>query len=147
MGKSAAQTIKDLSGQVVSFYGGDASKLWDSDKIEVIKGRLLGIYGVGEGISSMTLNILLREGKIKLDPPEYAKLDVKPDIHVQRVFYRTGLADKQEKGAAILAAREVHPRYPGKLDSPAWKIGQEYCFAECPNCQPCPLTGPCLRRY
>jgi len=145
--QQAAQTIKDVSGQVVSYYGGDASRLWDSDKIEVIRERLLAIYGVGKGIASMILNILLREGKIKLDPAEYPKLDVKPDIHVQRVFYRTRLADKQEEQAAIAAAREAYPQYPGKLDSPAWKIGQEYCFAESPNCQLCPLTGPCLRRY
>jgi endonuclease-3 len=145
--QQAAQTIKELSVHIVSFYEGEASRLWDSDKIDVIKRRLLSILGVGEGIASMTLNILLREGKINLNPGEYAKLDVKPDVHVQRVFYRTGMAEKQEKEAAILAARKFYPQYPGKLDSPAWKIGQEYCFAESPNCQLCPLTGPCLRRY
>jgi uncharacterized HhH-GPD family protein len=145
--QQAAQTIKDLSGQVVSYYGGDASKLWGSDRIEVIRERLLAIYGVGKGIASMILNVLLREGKIKLAPEEYHKLDVKPDIHVQRVFYRTGLAEKQEEKEAIMAAREAYPQYPGKLDSPAWKIGQEYCFPDTPNCRPCPLTGPCLRRY
>lgn len=142
----AAETIKDLSQKVVSLYNGDASSLWNTSRVGEIKRRLMEIKGVGPGIADMTVNLLLREGWLNLDKSEWRKIDVKPDVHVQRVFYRTGLADSQDERSAALAARLTYPEYPGKLDQPAWQIGLKYCHPSFPSCNSCPINPECLKR-
>lgn len=144
--RQAAETIQDLSRQVMLKYSGDASRLWQAKSIKEIKSRLMSIRGVGPGITDMTLNILLREGWLCIESSEYSRIDVKPDVHVQRVFYRTGLSDSQDERAAIIAARRAYPEYPGKLDQPAWQIGLKYCSPNSPSCSECPLSTACLRK-
>jgi endonuclease III len=75
------------------------------------------------------------------------KLDLKPDIHVRRVFWRTGLVARNEVSdkALIDAARCLAPDYPAVLDAPAWDIGRQWCRPRRPNCSDCPIGEVCRR--
>jgi endonuclease III len=74
------------------------------------------------------------------------QIDVKPDVHLVRVFQRLGLIDHESENEAIRAARRLNPEFPGELDWPAWRIGQLWCHAKKPDCAQCPLTGDCAKR-
>ena len=74
------------------------------------------------------------------------QLDVKPDVHVSRVFQRTGLIYYSDSpNEAKRTAWMLNPDFPGELDWPAVNIGQNWCHAEFEkrNCKECPLEGVC----
>jgi endonuclease III len=71
--------------------------------------------------------------------------DIAFDVHVRRVFLRTGLAERDELEHMLRSARELNPTRPGALDYPAWWIGHEWCRPVDPSCDACPLAGPCPR--
>jgi len=144
--RRAAETILDCARQVAERWNGDASKIWDTTDVRDITSRLVGIRGVGNGIAHMVVNILINDGKLQLPESELRRIDVKPDVHVQRVFYRTGLAEAQDAQSAIRGARIAYPNYPGALDQPAWQIGRKYCHPRSPLCGTCPLEEFCIKR-
>ena len=144
--RQSAETILDCASQVVQRWNGAASQIWNTTHVRDITARLQSIRGVGRGIAHMIVNILISDGKLRLPDSELKQIDVKPDIHVQRVFYRTGLAENQDAQSAINAARIAHRNYPGALDQPAWQIGREYCRPTSPRCGECPLERSCIKR-
>jgi len=144
--RDSARTIVDCANQVVSRWRGDASRIWATTDVREILARLDDIFGVGRAIASMIINILIRDGKLELPPDQLARVDVKPDTHIRRVFFRTGLSEKESEKAAIDAGRKANPRYPGELDMPAWQIGREYCDPGLPHCGKCPLEKACSKR-
>jgi endonuclease III len=75
-------------------------------------------------------------------------LDVKPDIHVMRVFARSGLIEKSAKeNDAIEMAKKLHPKFPGALDAPAFIIGVEWCRPTKKKCEKCPISKACPSEY
>ena len=75
---------------------------------------------------------------------EMEKLGIPVDVHVRRVFLRTGLADRNRNGIKdiIATARELHPDRPVDLDS-AWDVGRNWCDKGNPNCGECVLRDVC----
>lgn len=71
--------------------------------------------------------------------------DVAFDIHLRRVFLRTGIADRDDMGHMVRAARSLHPERPGELDNPAWDVGRRWCTAGTPACSSCSLVAVCPR--
>lgn len=71
--------------------------------------------------------------------------DIAYDVHVRRVFLRTGLVDRDRMTDMIVAARALHPQRPGELDNPAWDIGSRWGHPRDPDCSTCPLTHACPR--
>jgi len=141
---AACKTIIDAAQCVVTQYGGDARNLWYGQRVQMIKRRMEAIYGVGPGIASMVVNLLASLGAIQIEAADYAAMDVKPDVHVQRVFQRMGFCDRKASERAVVeAARRLHPEYPGKLDAPAWHIGRNWCHATGPECTECPMDVIC----
>jgi endonuclease III len=65
------------------------------------------------------------------------------DIHVRRVFLRTGIARYDEQTHMVRRARELNPARPGALDQPAWWLGHEWCRASDPRCSACPIERSC----
>lgn len=49
--------------------------------------------------------------------------DVAYDVHLRRVFMRTGLAEHDEVGHMVAVARSLRPQRLGELDNPVWDIG------------------------
>lgn len=141
-----ARTLSDAARLVSHRFGGDASAIWkDASPAEVEKILQQEIYGLGAGIASMTTRILYDD--FSCFRGQESQIDIKPDVHVLRVFQRTGLIDsKSDEDGAVRAARRLSPSFPGALDRPAWRIGQLWCHATQPDCTACWLTAVCPRR-
>ena len=67
------------------------------------------------------------------------------DVHVRRVFLRTGLVDSDSIQIVTDAARRLTPDRPGYIDMPAWVIGRRWCRPTQPLCPECPLTDVCRK--
>ena len=137
-----ARTLRDAANLVMRFdAGGDAGAIWDGVPPLEVQKRLGSVYGIGPGIAHMAIRILRDDwGKFRGQERE---IDVKPDVHVMRVFTRTGLTQTEDARKAVEAARELNPRFPGELDWPAWDIGINWCRPTTPLCGDCPLTVVC----
>jgi len=140
-----ARTLKDAASLVMEF-GGDAARIWKDATPKQVETRLVdGIYGIGQGIAAMTVRIL-RDDWEEFRGQEH-EIDVKPDVHVMRVFRRTGLTPTESENTTVEVARKLNPIFPGELDWPAWEIGRRWCFATNPDCGSCPLTAVCPTSY
>ena len=142
--KQGARTLSDAAGLVCERFGGDAGAIWrDASPAEVEK-TLQEIHGIGAGIASMATRILRDDfGCFR---GQERQIDVKPDVHLVRVFRRLGIIDDDSQDEAVWTARRLNPEFPGELDWPAWRIGQLWCHKTRPDCAPCPLTGDCAKR-
>ena len=139
-----SKTLANAARLVCKQFDGDAAAIWTSASPAEVEKTLQQIHGIGAGIASMTTRILAREfGCFK---GQERQIDIKPDIHLLRVFKRTGLIEKKSEGEARKVARELNPEFPGALDPPAWEIGKSYCRPKQPNCTKCPLTGVCAKQ-
>ncbi len=139
---NGARTLSDAAHLVMRFdASGDASAIWDGVSPLEVQKRLESVYGIGPGIAHMVIRIL-RDDWEKFRGQE-REIDVKPDVHVMRVFKRTGLTPTENERKAVEAARELNPSFPGELDWPAWDIGINWCRPTNPLCSDCPLTAVC----
>lgn len=143
--EQGAKTLWDIAMLVARDFNGDAAAIWrDSSPAEVEK-RLQRIRGVGSGIASMITLILHDDWGIFQEGRQRWQLDIKPDVHVKRVFQRTGLIDSNSPDEAKRAAWILNPDFPGELDWPAFTIGRKWCHAKFKkrNCKECHLKGVC----
>jgi endonuclease III len=139
----ASITVKGLAEIIVNEYDGQAQKLWENRSSKDVKATFERIYGVGPGIASMIILLLERWFKIYFDDIDHRNMDVKPDVHIIRVFQRLGFISELTSTAALEAARNLNPEFPGALDAPAWYIGRNWCTAFMPKCNQCPVTKVC----
>ena len=142
--KRGARTLSDAAKLVWELYGGDAGAIWRDACPAQVQKMLQEIHGVGAGIASMATRIL-RDDFGCFRGQEW-QIDVKPDVHLVRVFRRIGIIDGDSANEVIWAARRLSPEFPGELDWPAWWIGQHWCHPTEPDCARCPLTGDCAKR-
>ena len=89
----------------------------------------------------MATNILIRD--LKVNSQDRSGIDISYDIHIRRVFLRTGLVEKDDKNEMIEIARRLNPEYPGVLDLPAWIVGRTWRHPNNPNHEDCPLRDVC----
>ena len=129
--------------QIKNNYSGDSSKIWTTKKdAAAIVYNFLEFKGVGPKISTMAVNILRRH--YNLDISNLSAIDISPDVHVVRVFRRTGLvSENSEREAVIYKAKELHHKYPGVFDSPVFNIGRNWCKPRKPLCGDCYLEKYC----
>jgi uncharacterized HhH-GPD family protein len=141
---NVAEWVCDAARIVTSRYGGDAGRLWaDRPSAAALRERLDAFPGVGQKKAAMAVEILERELGVALTGLEGS--DIAYDVHVRRVFLRTGIAESDEVGHMVNAARALHPQRPGELDNPAWDVGRRWCHPSNPDCVPCPLVETCPR--
>lgn len=150
-----ARTLLDAAKLVSGRFGGDAGAIWRDRSPAEVEKTLQEIHGVGAGIASMATRILRDDfGCFR---GQESQIDVKPDVHVVRVFRRLGFIDGNSADEAVRAARRLNPEFPGQLDKPAWWIGQHWCHKTEPDCDgrhstepdrdaAFPLTGDCAKR-
>jgi endonuclease III len=124
-------------------YGGDAARIWrDHPSSATVVRRFLRFEGVGIKIATMATNILAREFHVPMR--DYAAIEISPDVHTRRVFYRLGLVHSaQDDNDLIYAAKELNPAYPGIFDYGAWSLGREFCKEGKPLCEGCYLRELC----
>ena len=142
--QQGARTLSDAARLVHGRFGGNAAAIWERASPVDVEKTLQEIYGLGPGIASMTTRIL--HDDFACFSGQERQIDVKPDVHVLRVFRRAGLTESESDNEAVRAARRLNPEFPGALDWPAWQIGQRWCHAREPQCDACPLTNVCPRQ-
>lgn len=129
---------------VLGEYGGDAGRLWADQPTAVeLRRRLEAFPGIGQKKAAMAVEILARDLGKPLRQLEGS--DIAYDVHLRRVFLRTGLADHDDVGHMVAVARSLYPDRPGALDLPAWDIGRRWCRPTDPDCIACPLKDVCPR--
>lgn len=143
--RQVARTVVCLSRLVVEQFHGNAAGIWEDKKPREVVETLQEIWGVGPGIAHMTVRILIDEFGYNPGPEGLRQIDVKPDAHVVRVFYRAGLTPERNGNACVQAAQQLYPEFPGLLDWPAWEIGRSWCHEHNPECVECLLRGVCLK--
>ena len=140
----APQWLVRAAAQVVSDYGGDAGAIWsDTPRAADLAARLRRFHRIGQKKSAMAVEILARD--LGVPVREFSGSDIAYDVHVRRVFLRTGLAAYDDPDHMVDVARRLHPERPGELDFPAWLIGRTWCGAGVPRCSGCPLATVCPR--
>lgn len=129
---------------VVTKYHGDASALWsNAPTASDLRERLREFSGISQKKEAMA--VVLLNSCLDVPVRELSGSDVAVDVHLRRVFLRTGLAQRNQVSHIVAVARELNPEHPGALDLPAWDIGQRWCRAKRPQCHTCPLHAVCPR--
>ena len=137
--------LKGCAAVISNEYDGDPRKIWGrKTSISTARDRLEKIPGIGPALSRMAVLILVRKYGLFGGSDALTQLDVKPDVHLKRVFKRAGLvAENPSFDDYLVAARNLAPRFPAELDAPAWDIGRKFCFPKEPDCDSCPLDECC----
>ncbi len=143
--KTLPAWIVAAAARVLDEYGGDATAIWrDGTELTAVVNRLKSFDGIGPKKAVMASEILVRHFGVRLTGIECGS--VAYDVHVRRVFLRTGLADEDTLEAIEAAAARACPDAPGVLDLATWLVGREYCRPRDPLCEECRLGEVCLRR-
>lgn len=130
--------------KVLNQYAGDAGRIWgDEPTARELQRRLTDFVGIGQKKAAMAVEILQRDLEIPIRELEGS--DIAYDIHVRRVFLRTGFADEDSMQHMVEVARQVHPNHPGALDDPAWRVGKMWCHPRDPECPSCALRRACAQ--
>ena len=126
-------------------YDGDASRIWPAgDHVLAVTERLLSFDGIGRKKAVMAVEILMRHFGVALQGRECGQVAF--DVHVRRVFLRSGLADDDSIDAIEAAAAWACPKAPGTLDLATWLVGRDWCRPKSPRCSECRLGDVCARR-
>lgn len=136
--------IASAARRVVRVYGGDAGRIWgDNPTAAKLDQRLLAFDGIGQKKAAMAVEILERDLHVPIR--DLHGTDIAYDVHVRRVFLRTGLADRDDSDHMIDQGRLLNPARPGAIDLPMWLVGRRWCRPGVPLCPDCPLFGVCPR--
>ncbi len=140
-----ALRVKLACQQLIKEYDGKAQNVWnDNPSSRELHNRFESFKGIGQKKASMATNILVRDFNIKIK--DYKGIDVSYDIHIRRVFLRSGLSKKDEVEEILNSARKLNPDYPGIIDLPSWYIGKFFCKATNPKCNSCPIRKVCPKK-
>ena len=127
---------------VLENYGGEAERIWNDRPTALeLQLRLDRFPGVGQKKAAMAVEILERD--LRVPVRELDGSDIAFDVHVRRVFLRTGLAQYDDLAHMVDVARHANPERPGAIDLPAWLVGRQWCHAGIPNCAACVLRHVC----
>jgi uncharacterized HhH-GPD family protein len=136
--------ICSAARRLLDEYGGDASRVWPKGAaVSDVLRRLEAFEGIGRKKAVMTVEILTRHFGVELVGRESGQVAF--DVHVRRVFLRSGLSDSDSREAIESAAAAICPEAPGTLDLAAWLIGREACRPKAPRCDSCRLGAVCPR--
>jgi len=145
--KTFVRLLPLAAQHVLDEYNGDPRRIWnDTQDVPAVRRRFEAIPGIGMALSRMAVLMLARDYGVLGGRAALPQLDVKPDIHVVRVFRRCGLTPpRATRDEVIAAAQRWHPRFPAALDAPAFNLGRTWCRPTRPKCGECPLAAACPR--
>jgi uncharacterized HhH-GPD family protein len=134
--------VVSAAGRVLQQYDGRAEAIWEgSPTAEDLRERFDGFLGIAQKKAAIAVEILERVLRVSVIRMEGS--DVGYDVHIRRVFLRTGLALYDEPSHIIAVARQLNSDRPGAIDFPAWRVGKSWCRSGVPDCPGCPLREPC----
>lgn len=139
----APRTTRELAALVATRFAGDAARIWEGRSAEEVKGTLLSVHGVGEGLASVTLLLIEKVYGRRFDERDRPGMDIKADVHTIRVLRRLGLTTSRSARAAVAAARRLQPEYPAGLDEGLWIVGKQWCHPRAPECPACAMEAVC----
>lgn len=140
-----ALRVKKACQKVIDNFGGDAKNVWEGNLTSrEVHNNFESFLGIGQKKASMATNILVRDFNLKVK--DYSGIDVSFDIHIRRVFLRSGLVKNDDFDEVLEVARKLNKDYPGIIDLPAWYIGKHYCKSSNPNCFKCPIKNTCPKK-
>ena len=139
----APRTVKELTFKIADRYQGDATLIWEGRTAREVNRFFQSLYGVGPGIANMAVLLIEKAYGVRFSDLDRRTMDIKPDVQTKRVLYRLGIASEQSENAAIKAARELNPSYPGDVDAPLWIIGRKWCLVGNPRCDKCAVRTVC----
>lgn len=105
--------------------------------------RLSEFKGIGPKKANMALRALALFFQVPIRNLD--KIDIPVDVHVRRIFQRTGFSESDSLEDIVNAARRIHPDFPAELDLPSWLIGRRWCHAQNPDCNNCILVDICRK--
>lgn len=136
--------IAGAASRLIDEYDGDAAAIWSAGApLPTVVERLRAFDGIGPKKAVMAAEILVRHFGARLTDVQCGS--VAYDVHVRRVFLRSGLIDEDTPEAVAAAARCACPGAPGTLDLATWLIGRDYCRPRGPRCDECRLSAVCER--
>ena len=137
--------ILEASRIVMERYDGDAGSIWANEPGAAdLQRRLREFPGISQKKAAMAVEILERD--LRVPVRELGGSDIAFDVHIRRVFLRTGLAEDDDADHMINIARRLHPERPGALDPPTWIVGRSWCHPANPDCRACVLDSVCAHR-
>ncbi|HEX9092493.1 MAG TPA: hypothetical protein VF902_00790 [Coriobacteriia bacterium] len=137
--------VSDAASRLLDCYGGDASLIWaPGSSAAQVSERLSAFSGIGRKKAAMAVEILNRHFGVALSGMDEGT--VAYDVHVRRVFLRSGLVDADTPRAVAGAARAAWPEAPGSADLAVWLVGRQWCRPREPRCGECRLRAVCERR-
>jgi len=137
-----ATFVHHAATRVSRDYGGQARRLWSgTPTATALQIGFAQFDGIGQKKAAMAVDLVMRELGVSVAAP--SGNDVAYDVHVRRVFLRTGLVPGDDPALVLDAARELSPDHPAALDYPSWHIGRSYCRPTSPACERCPLEFAC----
>jgi uncharacterized HhH-GPD family protein len=128
--------------RVATEYGGKAAGIWEGEYgAAELQRRFDRFLGIGQKKAAMAVGILYRDFGLPIK--DMTGSDIAFDVHIRRVFLRTGLSEHDDVDSMVQAARRLNPAQPGALDLPVWLIGRTWCHPGTPDCQHCVLFSVC----
>lgn len=145
--KTYARQLPLAAQHLLDNYDGDPRRMWnDTHDVTAVRARIDAIPGIGMALSRMAVLMLARDYGVLGGRAALPHLDVKPDIHVVRVFRRCGFTPRGASRLDVVAvAQKLHPAFPAALDAPAFNLGRTWCRPTRPKCTDCPLYPVCPR--
>jgi endonuclease III len=114
--------VVHAADRVMSDYGGDAAGIWnDRPTARELQRRLQRFDGIGQKTAAMTVQILERQLGVPIRRLEGG--DIVFDIHVRRVFLRTGIARYDEQTHMGQTGSRAEPGTPWRARSASMVAG------------------------
>jgi uncharacterized HhH-GPD family protein len=137
--------ISAASARILDRYSGDATGVWPpGSTVLEVTARLSEFDGIGPKKAAMAVELLTRRLDVPLEGQECGT--VAYDVHVRRVFLRSGLVSEDSRKAVAEAAALACPQAPGSLDLATWLVGRTWCRPRVAACDDCRLGQVCPRR-
>lgn len=135
--RTVSRRVLRIALYVADIHGGDARKIWAGRSLSETRRRLRAMRA-GDRVSDMIIGTLVDRGQIK------GESSLRADPHVRRVLGRVFLADAASAQEATEIAEAMMPGESWILDGPLYRLSQDVCKRQSPECDRCALHDECL---
>lgn len=141
--KATAARLHNLYAVCESLLGDRPEAIWEGHQsVASVRDRLMSLPGIGPKKATVGVLLLMSEFDVSFAGAQELPLAV--DVHVRRVLERYAGPSHATVADWAHLARQVMPSAPGRLSTPLWKLGAEFCRPKDPACDQCPLSGSCV---